>query len=49
MGTRPLACFQLVCQSYGEVMADAGGETMLGFGSPVGLQLDARCGHGLDH
>lgn len=46
MGTRPLGCFQLVCQTCGGVMADAGGETMLGFGSSVGLQLDARADMG---
>lgn len=46
MGTRPLACFSLVCQSCAGVMADVSGETMLGFGSSVGLQLDARADMG---
>lgn len=56
MGARPLACFQLVCESCGGAMADADGETMLEFGSSVGLQLDARAdmgwttdGHGTWH
>lgn len=46
MGVRTLSCFELVCDGCGEILIDDGGETMLGFDSPAGLQLDARADMG---